>query len=140
MSLSLHEVAVVRLTSSVVRSRHRSSCHAAAPPRRSQAADYARNVWVRILGAIYPSMIAFVVIGTANHYVLDVAAIAAVIAVAMLIVHLPWSRVWHRAADRSPSTVARCVDDRVGTGVTPQLRGDSTLFDEERSPDRFHTG
>ena len=101
---------------------------------------YARNVWVRTLGAIYPSMIAFVVIGTANHYVLDVAAIAAVIAVAMLIVHLPWSRVWHRAADRSPSTVARCVDDQVGTGVTPQLRGDSTLFDEERSPDRFHTG
>ncbi len=101
---------------------------------------YAPNVSVRTLGAINPSMIAFVVIGTANHYVLDVVAIAAVIAVAMLIVHLPWSRVRHRAADRSPSTAARCVDDRVGTGVTPQLRSDLTLFDEERSPDRFHTG
>ncbi len=32
----------------------------------------ARRTWVRVLGAIYPLATAFVIIGTANHYVLDV--------------------------------------------------------------------
>jgi hypothetical protein len=54
---------------------------------------------VRILGALYPMVISVVVIGTANHYLLDVAAGFAVLGVSWLLVQLvaslqltPWRR------------------------------------------------
>lgn len=43
---------------------------------------YARRTWVRALGVAYPVLIGFVVIATANHYLLDVLAGAAVLALA----------------------------------------------------------
>lgn len=51
---------------------------------------YARRPWVRVLGAVYPFTTFFVVVGTANHYILDIVAVAGVIAVAMVIVYAPW--------------------------------------------------
>lgn len=43
-------------------------------------ARYARRRWVRVLGALYPVMTMFVVLATGNHYLLDVVAGAAVMA------------------------------------------------------------
>jgi hypothetical protein len=43
----------------------------------------ARRRWVRVLGALYPVATLFVILGTANHYVLDAAGGAAALAVAV---------------------------------------------------------
>lgn len=64
-------------------------------------AMYARRTWVRVLGVLYPISTAFVVIGTANHYALDVIAIVAVIAVSMAIVYMPWRQAADAVARRS---------------------------------------
>ncbi|MCC2275669.1 phosphatase PAP2 family protein [Streptomyces morookaense] len=46
---------------------------------------HARSVWARVAGAVYPLAIAFVVMGTANHYLLDCLAGAAVMGVGYLL-------------------------------------------------------
>lgn len=94
---------------------------------------YARRTWVRVLGAIYPPMIAFVVIGTANHYVLDVVAIIAVIAVAMIVVHAPWKSLWQSAARRTSAVAGQA------SSLRPPSRGAASLG-EVRSPDRPRSG
>jgi hypothetical protein len=45
----------------------------------------ARRRWVRVLGALYPVATLFVILGTANHYVLDAAGGAAALAVAVAV-------------------------------------------------------
>jgi PAP2 superfamily len=45
----------------------------------------AKRTWVRILGALYPLATFFVIVGTANHYVLDAVAGAATLCLAVLI-------------------------------------------------------
>lgn len=71
---------------------------------------YASRRTVRILGALYPLVISFVVIGTANHYLIDVLAGVAVLLLAWLFVRLVTSLQWHpwrRAGVSAPSTPAR---------------------------------
>jgi hypothetical protein len=48
----------------------------------------AERRWVRVLGALYPVATTFVVLGTANHYVLDAAGGVAVLGVGILIERL----------------------------------------------------
>jgi hypothetical protein len=45
----------------------------------------ARRRWVRILGVLYPMVTLFVILGTANHYVLDAAGGAAALAIAVVV-------------------------------------------------------
>jgi hypothetical protein len=71
---------------------------------------YATRRTVRILGALYPLVISFVVIGTANHYLLDVVAGVAVLFLAWLFVRLVASLQWHpwrRAGVAAPSVPAK---------------------------------
>jgi hypothetical protein len=41
----------------------------------------ARRTWLRVLGALYPVATTFVIVGTANHYVLD--AVGGVVVLAL---------------------------------------------------------
>jgi len=59
---------------------------------------YARRRWLRVLGILYPMTTVFVVMATANHYLLDVVAIMVVLAVAMAVVYAPWHLLWGRLA------------------------------------------
>ncbi|WP_084724722.1 phosphatase PAP2 family protein [Streptacidiphilus melanogenes] len=59
----------------------------------------ARDRTVRTLGALYPVVIALVVMGTANHYLLDVLAGAGVIAVGRALTG-PVLRLWDRRLAR----------------------------------------
>src|SRR3954462_13681051 len=52
-----------------------------------QVASYAKHRWVRVAGVLYPITTVFAVMGTGNHYFLDVVGGAAVILVAVLIVN-----------------------------------------------------
>jgi hypothetical protein len=56
---------------------------------------------VRALGVLYPVLTAFVVMSTANHYLLDVVAGAADVALAALIVSVVRKRYRHKVADSS---------------------------------------
>src|SRR6185312_14065840 len=42
----------------------------------------ARRMWVRVLGLIYPVFTLIVIVGTANHYVIDAAGGAAIVILA----------------------------------------------------------
>ncbi|MEE3848959.1 phosphatase PAP2 family protein [Gordonia sp. LSe1-13] len=69
-------------------------------------AIYARRTWVRVLGVVYPLTTFFVVVGTANHWILDIVVVAVIIAVAMVVVYRPWRQaagaaVPEPAAERS---------------------------------------
>jgi hypothetical protein len=48
----------------------------------------ARHLWVRILGLLYPLCTLAVIVGTANHYILDAVAGAAVVALAFGVQYL----------------------------------------------------
>ncbi|MFL6239435.1 MAG: phosphatase PAP2 family protein [Actinomycetes bacterium] len=51
-----------------------------------QVASYAKHRWVRIAGVLYPITTIFAVMGTGNHYFLDVVGGVAVMLVAVLVV------------------------------------------------------
>jgi hypothetical protein len=72
---------------------------------------YARNSAIRVLGVFYPAATAFVVMGTANHYLVDVLAGWAVLGVAALgALALVRGRA-HRATTRTvPADVAGRAD------------------------------
>lgn len=61
-------------------------------------ARHARHTWIRRLGGLYPALTAIVVMATANHYLIDIAAGWAALALAALTL-----QVWPRIAqpDRS---------------------------------------
>lgn len=70
---------------------------------------HARRRFVRILGGLYPLAISFVVIGTANHYLVDVLAGVLVLVLAWLLVRLvaslqwqPWRRTAFSPSSSSP--------------------------------------
>ena len=62
---------------------------------------YARYRWVKVIGALYPVATAFVVVATANHYILDALVIYVIFAAAMLVVYRPWRS---RGTDTSSET------------------------------------
>jgi hypothetical protein len=55
---------------------------------------YAKRIWVRVLGVLYPVSTILVVMITANHYILDAVAIMVVIGIAVTVVYAPWSAVY----------------------------------------------
>lgn len=61
-----------------------------------------RRVWLRGLALLYPCMTTFAVLATGNHYVLDVLAGLATLALAMSIVRLG-GRPAHSSSSRTPS-------------------------------------
>lgn len=70
---------------------------------------YSRRPVVRILGGLYPIVISLVVIGTANHYLLDVVAGVVVMLLAWVFVRLlaslqwaPWRRTTFSPSSSSP--------------------------------------
>ncbi len=60
-----------------------------------------KNAWLRGLAVLYPCMTAFAVLATGNHYVLDVFAGLATLALALAIVAVVW-RVRHGRPARRP--------------------------------------
>jgi hypothetical protein len=78
-----------------------------------QLIRYASRRWVQILGGLYPIVISVVVVGTANHYLVDVFAGIAVLIVAWLFVGLlsslqwlPWRRTAFSPSSNSPPGAA----------------------------------
>jgi PAP2 superfamily len=69
----------------------------------------ARRTWVRVLGALYPWVTFLVIVGTANHYVLDAVAGAATLCLAVGIQRLLSGR---RTYARPPSSAADAELDR----------------------------
>ncbi|HVU74490.1 MAG TPA: phosphatase PAP2 family protein [Mycobacteriales bacterium] len=68
----------------------------------------ARRRWVRVLGALYPCATIFVIIGTANHYVLDVVGGLVVLGVGYLAARpLGVAGAWIRAEAVSTAAVVR---------------------------------
>ncbi|MGK2319884.1 phosphatase PAP2 family protein [Gordonia rhizosphera] len=67
---------------------------------------HARRTWVRVVGVLYPIVTVFVVVGTANHYLLDVVAVGVAIAVAWVVVGLP-RRQAAETAERRAVTAGR---------------------------------
>jgi hypothetical protein len=74
-----------------------------------QLIRYASRRWVQILGGLYPIVISIVVVGTANHYLVDVFAGVAVLIIAWLFVGLLSSLQWlpWRRTTFSPSSNSR---------------------------------
>ncbi|VFA90041.1 Uncharacterised protein [Gordonia paraffinivorans] len=65
----------------------------------------AKKPLVRALGVIYPLVTSFVVVGTANHYILDIVAVAGIIALAAVVIYgTPRLREMAGAADRRVTT------------------------------------
>jgi hypothetical protein len=78
-----------------------------------QLMRYASRRWVQVLGALYPIVISVVVVGTANHYLVDVFAGVAVLLIAWLFVRLlsslqwlPWRRTAFSPSSNSPPGAA----------------------------------
>ena len=68
----------------------------------------ARRTWVRVLGLLYPCATIFVIVGTANHYVLDVAGGLLVLGVGYLSAPpLVGAWTWIRAEIVSTAAVVR---------------------------------
>jgi hypothetical protein len=74
-----------------------------------QLISHASRRWVQILGGLYPILISVVVVGTANHYLVDVFAGIAVLIIAWLFVGLlsslqwlPWRRTTFSPSSNSP--------------------------------------
>jgi PAP2 superfamily len=59
----------------------------------------AKRPWVRVLGALYPLATFFVIVGTANHFVLDAVGGAATLCLAILIQRLLSGRRTYRRAE-----------------------------------------
>ena len=57
----------------------------------------ARRRWVRMLGALYPLATLFVIVGTANHFVLDAVGGAATLGLAVLVQRLVSGRSTYRS-------------------------------------------
>lgn len=70
-----------------------------------------KNRFVRVLAVLYPLMSALTVIGTANHYILDIVAGVAITAVGLLVADLPGRLRTARAA-----RAAGHARDAVGAG------------------------
>jgi len=84
----------------------------------------ARQLWVRILGVLYPMCTFAVIVGTANHYVLDAVAAVALVALAFAVQYLLSGHGAFvpplDAPDVGPlrrRTVARDDDDRPAVGT-----------------------
>ncbi|UGY95019.1 phosphatase PAP2 family protein [Streptomyces gobiensis] len=73
------------------------------------------NLWLRLLGVLYPLLTTVVVMGTANHYLLDAVGGAAVVAAGFGI-----AAVWRRYGPGQPSETADQDTDR--PPVEPALR------------------
>ncbi len=58
-----------------------------------------RRLWLRILAALYPVVVFFVILGTANHWTLDALGGAAAVSLAVVL-WLVAPRVWRRLAPR----------------------------------------
>jgi hypothetical protein len=95
----------------------------------------ARRTWVRVLGALYPCATVFVIVGTANHYVLDVVGGLVVLAVGYaaapgLVVAAAWVRAElvstaavlraRRDLAREPETLEVGADASVGLSADPR--------------------
>jgi hypothetical protein len=52
----------------------------------------ARRAWVRIVGALYPLAQLFVIVGTANHYILDAVGGVVAFVIGVLLAHLIYRR------------------------------------------------
>jgi PAP2 superfamily len=74
----------------------------------------AQHRWVRIVGALYPVATFFVIVGTANHFVLDAVGGAATLGLAILIERLLSGRWTYR---RHPISLTADSADRELVGV-----------------------
>jgi membrane-associated phospholipid phosphatase len=90
----------------------------------------ARHKLVKLVWALYPALVVFSIVATANHFFLDAVAGVGVLAVALAIVlglhhRLRWSIAPLRAAaDRSPAGTDRSSTRRAdaGDGLRPSGR------------------
>ena len=90
----------------------------------------ARHLLVKLMWALYPALVVFSIVATANHFFLDAVAGAGVLAVALTIVlalhrRQGWSLApLHAAGDRSPAGTDRSSTRRADAadGLRPSDR------------------
>ena len=74
--------------------------------------------WLRVFGWSYPPLVALVTVATANHYVLDLLAAAAVVTAALILVTFrPWP-MWKRTSP-APSGRSSARWETASTRATP---------------------
>lgn len=95
----------------------------------------ARRTWVRALGALYPAVTVVVIVGTANHFVLDAVAGAAVLGCGLAVPYLMFGRSAFREAPLRLADVEDVavldIPDFVERG---EPSGSDELSREQRSP------
>lgn len=86
------------------------------------------HLWVKLLGALYPLLTTVVVMGTANHYLLDAAGGAVVVAAGFALANL-WNTYGAGRSAQATGTQAEAPpDDSERTAGTPRQRtADSPL-------------
>ncbi|MBY8879224.1 phosphatase PAP2 family protein [Actinacidiphila acidipaludis] len=82
---------------------------------------YGRHRIVRVLGVVYPLATALVVMGTANHYLLDVLAGGAVMGIGFLLAR-PGLRLSDRLQDRARAALGRAPRGAVGRPAEPGVQ------------------
>ena len=92
----------------------------------------ARRTWVRVLGALYPVVTVVVIVGTANHFVLDAVAGAAVLGVGFLAQYLLSGQSAFRQAPLRPADVDGPsagieIPDFVERGEPAERQGSASL-------------
>jgi hypothetical protein len=82
-----------------------------------------QNRWLRVAATVYATGTTLVVVGTANHYVLDAVAGAAVVALAVVVTRPRVSRgSAPRPPDRRPQRAAASTSPRSGRHPVPSAR------------------
>jgi hypothetical protein len=83
-------------------------------------------LWVRVLGALYPVCTLFVILATANHWVLDAAAGALTLAIAAWLQYaLTGQRITDASSYRAATSAPR--GQRALVDVPPSIHDDSPL-------------
>ncbi|MEV6012500.1 phosphatase PAP2 family protein [Streptomyces sp. NPDC051976] len=90
---------------------------------------YGRNWFVRTLGVIYPLMTALVVMGTANHYLLDAAAGVAVMGLGFLL-----AKPALRVVDKLHNRYGRVLHDGSADGASHEVASHKVPAQRPTSP------
>jgi hypothetical protein len=99
-----------------------------------QLIHHGRTATTKILGSVYPAITTFVVVGTANHYVLDAVAGMLVIAVAGLCVTAGWWLTRPRVVDLRDVPAQRGQPAAADTAETTD--GESVVMPDTPIPRR----
>ncbi|MFI0896741.1 phosphatase PAP2 family protein [Streptomyces sp. NPDC020983] len=95
---------------------------------------YGRNTFVRVLGVLYPLTTAMVVMGTANHYLLDAAAGVATMGVGFLLARPALRVLDHYQAKLRPTAAATAAAEAPGATAPAKVPAPRPASSSAASP------